>query len=137
MADDKQRLEDTVGRPPVAVQKGAQVGDDKLAPVHEVETELDDKNVPAMVMAKAPEPVREVYVHESRVKLDRVVTDPSSPEAVQIPDAGRGFLSLPLHGLDAPTPEQFFAAEASEVTDEDEGGSDEPKQQPGAPAPKA
>jgi hypothetical protein len=41
---------------------------------------------------------------------DKVVLDPDSPEAVQIPDAGRGKVDLPIHQLASPSPEQQLAS---------------------------
>lgn len=99
----------SVDKPQVAAAANAQVGDENLAPVHEVEVDVNKDSVPAQVAATDVKPVETVQVHETNVKLDRVITDPSSPEAVQIPDAGRGSLDLPIHGLDAPTPEQALS----------------------------
>lgn len=62
-----------------------------------------------------------VNVHEVAVNVDKVVLDPDSPEAVQIPDAGRGPTDLPIHQLAQPSPEQKFASgdADTEVTEED------------------
>jgi hypothetical protein len=51
-----------------------------------------------------------VDVHEVAVRVDKVVLDPDSPEAVQIPDAGRGKVDLPIHQLASPSPEQQLAS---------------------------
>lgn len=95
--------------PRVAAPENALIGDDNQPAPREPDVTVDTDSVPAQVTGPAAVPVDEVYVHETSVKLDQVITDPSSPEAVQIPDAGFGSLVLPIHGLDAPTPEQFFA----------------------------
>lgn len=54
-------------------------------------------------------------VHEVVVQTDEVITDPSDPQAVQIPEAGRGDSSLPIHALANPVPEAVFADEASKA----------------------
>lgn len=103
----------SIEQPGITAAENAQIGDENLAPVHEVEVDVNKESVPAQVAAPETKPVTEVYVHETSVKLDRVITDPSSPEAVQIPDAGRGDLSLPIHDLDNGTVEDFFSKHAS------------------------
>ena len=106
--------------PEVAVAENALVGDEAVqAAATQPEFEVNTDAVPAQTTGKPAEAVQEVYVHESRVALDKVITDPHSPEAVQIPDAGRGSLVLPIHGLAAPTVEEVFAKEASKVEEAD------------------
>lgn len=105
-----------VDQPDVASQKGALVGDENLPEAREVEVDVVNERVPAQVVAQAGPPVSEVIVHETRVTLDEVITDPSSPLAVQIPDAGRGSLGLPIHQLSADAPEAVFAAAGDEET---------------------
>lgn len=109
---------------PVVSQEGALVGDEAVNEhVHEVKPDVVKEAVDAQVAAK-PEPAApKVNVHETSVELDTVITDPSSPLAVQIPDAGRGSLDLPIHALDAPTVEEVFAKDAGEVEERD---ADEP-----------
>jgi hypothetical protein len=99
---------ESIQQPGITAAENAQIGDENLAPVHEVEVDVNKDSVPAQVAAPETKPVTEVYVHETSVKLDRVILDPSSPEAVQIPDAGRGDLSLPIHDLDRGSVEDFF-----------------------------
>lgn len=127
---------ESIKAPPVQAQEGALIGDEAVySKMHKVEVDVHKDAVPAQVVAKADPPPSEVYVHETSVKLDRVITDPSSPEAVQVPDAGRGSLDLPIHALDAPTVEEVFAKEAASVDERDE---DEPLPgDPTAPNPDA
>jgi hypothetical protein len=99
---------ESVKLPGVTVAENALVGDDEQPEPREVEVEVNTDNVPAQVAAPETKPVTEVYVHETSVRMDEPVLDPSSPEAVQIPDAGRGSLDLPIHALSNPTPEEFF-----------------------------
>lgn len=112
----------------VVAQKAKQVGDENLADVHEVEVDTNKESVAAQVAQPREKDAKNVPVHETSVKLDEVITDPSDPRAVQIPDAGRGSLDLPIHSLDAPRVEEVFAEEAATADDSDEG------EQPAAPA---
>jgi hypothetical protein len=97
----------------VVSQEGALVGDEAIQEhAHTVEPQVVEESVDAQVMADREPEHDKVSVKETFVRMDHVVTDPSSPEAVQIPDAGRGTLDLPIHGLMAPSPEQVFAEEA-------------------------
>lgn len=99
----------------VVAQKGALVGDDNVSPPREPDFNVNQESVPAQVApARQPES-KTVEAHEVIVKLDEVITDPSSPEAVQIPDAGRGFLDLPIHAVAGERPEDVFAREASKA----------------------
>jgi hypothetical protein len=101
--------------PEVHTQAGAQVGDENVAPPREPEVEVVNEQVDAQVAGTLEPAPSKVNVHETHVELDKVITDPSSPEAVQIPDAGRGFLDLPIHALASGSPEQKFASgEAAE-----------------------
>lgn len=102
-------------QPGVAVAENALVGDDNVAPVVEVEPDVHTDSVPAQTTGADPVPVDEVYVHETYVVTDQVITDPNSPEAVQIPDAGRGFLDLPIHQLGKGTVEDVFAKADAEA----------------------
>lgn len=95
----------------IATQPGTTVGDDNLKPIeHDVQNV--DLTVPAQTTGKPAVEVETVKVTETRVALDQVITDPHSPLAVQIPDAGRGPLDLPIHRLAKGTPEAQFAAKA-------------------------
>jgi hypothetical protein len=106
-----------------APQEGALVGDeavngaaDQSGEVHDYRADED-----AQVVAERSSDADTVQVREVRVATDKFILDPSSPEAVQIPDAGIGSLDLPIHDLAGPTPEDYFAENASElveVTDE-------------------
>jgi len=97
----------------VVTQKGALVGDEAVQAAGQKPTvTVNDEAVDAQV-AGQNEPVgNKVNVSETSVQLDHVVTDPSSPEAVQIPDVGRGDLDLPINLLTGPTAEEVFAKEA-------------------------
>ena len=102
-----------VPQPEVQTQEGALVGDDAIE-VREASVNVVAEQVPAQVTPDAGLPVNTVAVHETAVYTDEVITDPSSPLAVQIPDAGRGSLDLPIHALGNPRPEDVFAAAAAE-----------------------
>lgn len=110
--------------PGVATQEGALVGDENLPEPREVESVVEQRQDDAQVVAKAGPPVDKVEVFEVVVTTDEVITDPSSPLAVQIPDAGRGSLNLPIHAfVGARTVEDIFSEDASENEDD---SSDEP-----------
>jgi hypothetical protein len=109
--------------PAVTAQESKLVGDEAVQQeVHSVEPEVVQEQVDAQVVQPREGDSDKVNVHETSVRLDTVITDPSSPLAVQVPDAGRGDLSLPIHRLAAPTPEQALAEDAQ---DEDEPADDE------------
>lgn len=115
MADKQNKA---VGGPEKAL-----VGDEAVQSVkHEVKPEVVDE---VSERKHAPEATQQVEytVSEFTVAMDTVVTDPTSPEAVQIPDAGRGDTTLPIHTLSGPTPEDVFSEKASksqgEISDED------------------
>lgn len=103
--------------PEVANADEKTVGDDQFVP-REPDFTVDKDSVPAQVMGKPEDVPSEVKVHEVHVTTDTVITDTSDPLAVQIPDAGRGTLDLPIHELARPTVEQFFAEHASKADDE-------------------
>ena len=111
----------------VVAQEAKLVGD---AEVHDekfvVEPEVNTEAVPAQVSPPREEAAAEVPVHETYVQTDEVILDPSDPRAVQVPDAGRGSLDLPIHQLGEGHVEDKFAAEASKA--------DEPEEAPAAPA---
>lgn len=96
---------------PIVSQKAKTVGDENLTP-REPTFQVVSEKVSAQVASKPEADRPKVDVHETHVQLDEIITDPSSPLAVQIPDAGRGDSSLPIHLLSGPTPEQVFAAAA-------------------------
>jgi hypothetical protein len=79
--------------------------------VHSVDSEVS----PGVTATNDGEnPAQTVYVI-----TDKVITDPNSPLAVQIPSAAVNDVTLPIHALAAGTPEQQFAS--GEAT-ESEGG---------------
>lgn len=112
-------------QPQVSSQEGALVGDENLTEVRTVEPVVVSGTVPAQVAPPRESDASEVPVHETSVQLDEVITDPSDPRAVQVPDAGRGSLDLPIHRLAEPSPEQVFA-DSSEEDDADEDAQTEP-----------
>lgn len=74
-----------------------------------------------------------VDVRETYVTTDVPVLDPSAPEAVIVPDEGRGSLELPAERLDGQTPEQVFGtpdedAEPEQVEVGDQTSADQPQQ---------
>lgn len=103
----------------VVAQDAKTVGDENLE-VRKVEVEVNEEAVPAQVAQPRESDPAEVAAHETRVALDEVITDPSHPLAVQVPDAGRGELDLAAHSLSGPTPEEVFAEAPDEPEDEDE-----------------
>jgi hypothetical protein len=118
MADEK--LTETKA-PAVTAQEAKKVGDAEVQEsVHEVKPEVVKEQVAAQVVQPREGDSDKVNVHETFVAMDRVITDPSDPLAVQIPDAGRGDLSLPIHRLDAPTVEDVFREQASSAEEKSE-----------------
>lgn len=99
---------------PIAAPENATIGDENLA-VRDAEVTKVDETVPAQTTGKPAVEVDTVRVTETHLSLDQVITDPHSPLAVQIPDAGRGPLDLPIHQLArAAKPEDQFAEAAAE-----------------------
>lgn len=107
----------------VAGPKKALVGDEAVqAEVHTVEPEV---TVDKSTQKYAPEATQQaVYpVHEVSIALDTVITDPTDPRAVQVPDAGRTpDTGLPIHALANGTPEDQFAADADKDPEEVDAG---------------
>ena len=103
--------------PAVTAQESKTVGDDALE-VRSVEISVTKEEAPAQVVQPREGDSDVVHVHEVYVTTDEIITDPSSPLAVQIPDAGRGSLDLPIHGLDQGTVEEVFARDASKSDSE-------------------
>lgn len=101
--------------PAIVAQDAMTVGDDKLD-VRPVEVTVFEDESPAQVSQPRTADAPTVHVHEVSVSMDRVITDPSDPLAVQIPDAGRGSLDLPIHALGGDTPEDVFKRDASKPT---------------------
>lgn len=98
--------------PAVTAQEAKVVDDDGAEPMV-VEPEVRIEQVDAQVMQPREGDSDKVNVHEVSVVTDRVITDPSSPLAVQIPAEGRGDASLPIHRLADGTVEDYFKAHAS------------------------
>jgi hypothetical protein len=111
MADDKNKI-DTPDVPEVVAQEAKTVGDDQV-PVREASVQVNKGTVPAQVSQPRESDSSTSQVHEVNVQLDEVITDPSSPLAVQVPDAGRGSLDLPIHRLGEERPEDVFARDAA------------------------
>lgn len=109
--------------PEVTAQEAKTVGDENLPEPREVPVEVNRDQVDAQVVQPREGDADKVNVHEVSIELDEVITDPSSPLAVQVPDAGRGSLELPTHRLAEGTVEEKFAS----------GDADEPA--PVEPAP--
>lgn len=109
--------------PPVAAPKNAIIGDENLPEPRDFDTEVVDEQVAAQVTGKPAVDPTKVNVYEVSVTTDTVITDPNSPLAVQVPDAGRGDLLLPIHRhVNARRVEDIFAEQASEeaeISDED------------------
>jgi hypothetical protein len=104
--------------PEVVSQEGALVGDENQPDAREPEVYVNQDSVTAQVAPERQAPADNVPVHEVQVTLDEVILDPSAPEAVQVPDAGRGFLDLPIHALANGSPEKRFEdGTADEATD--------------------
>lgn len=97
-------------QPGVATQEGALIGDENLPEARVPQADVVNDTVPAQVSPPRAADVSEVVRHETHIAVDEVITDPSDPRAVQVPDAGRGDLSLPIHQLAEPTPEAVFAS---------------------------
>ena len=93
---------------PVNAPENALVGEDTEV-ARNADVSVLAEEVPAQTTGPAAVVADTVAVHETAVAVDKVITDPHSPEAVQIPDAGRGSLDLPIHALGNPTPEAIFA----------------------------
>lgn len=94
---------------PIAAPENAVIGDENLSP-RDPDVSQVNEDVPAQVTGAPAKPVETVKVTETVVALDEFVTRKDDPLGVQIPDAGRGPLNLPIHRLaEAGTPEQQFA----------------------------
>jgi hypothetical protein len=104
--------------PEVTAQESKTVGDENLPEPREVEVDVNKDQVEAMRVQPREPDAAYVPVHETSITIDTVITDPSSPLAVQIPDAGRGTMSLPITGLNEGTVEERFAAAAKDSEDE-------------------
>lgn len=103
--------------PVVTAQESMTVGDSEME-ARSADVGVTKEEVPAQVMQPRANDADTVHVHEVYVVTDEIITDPSSPLAVQIPDAGRGSLDLPIHQLDRGTVEEVFAREASKADSE-------------------
>jgi hypothetical protein len=103
-----------------APQEGAQVGDEAVnSNDSPVVVGVNSGDTAAQVTPQRSPDADRVQVHEVVVHTDEVITDPSDPRAVQIPDAGRGSLDLPIHALAEGTVEdKFSASDDDEETEE-------------------
>ncbi len=101
----------TPALPPIATQDASTIGDDNLE-ARKPTFDVNSESVPAQVMGQPAPAVEVVPVHETYVTTDTVITDTSDPLAVQIPDAGRGDASLPMHRLTMGTVEEYFAKQS-------------------------
>lgn len=97
--------------PVVTAQEAMTIGDDEME-ARQADIGVTKEEVPAQVMQPRQADADTVQVHEVFVITDEIITDPASPLAVQIPDAGRGTLDLPIHRLDRGTVEAVFARKA-------------------------
>lgn len=97
----------------VVAQEAKTVGDEALPEPREPSASVREEEVAAQVVQPRESDPSTVSVHEVVVVTDEVITDPSSPLAVQVPDAGRGDSSLPIHALVNERVEDVFAREAS------------------------
>lgn len=115
----------------VTAQKAKQVGDDNTADVVDVQVDSTEKSVPAQVAPEREKAPAKVAVDEVVVATDEVITDPSDPRAVQVPDAGRGDASTPIATAyrNGERVEDVFAREAAEA--------DEPEEEAPAASPAA
>lgn len=99
-------------QPEVVAQEAKTVGDEDAPAAREPQADVRADEVDAQVVQpREPDPSK-VAVHEVVVTTDEVIKDPASPLAVQVPDAGRGSLDLPIHALAGETVEAVFAREA-------------------------
>lgn len=105
--------------PAVTAQESKTIGTVPTEDAHVIEPAINQTEVPAQVMQPRESDTDVVHVHEVMITTDYVITDPSSPLAVQIPDEGRGSLDLPMHRLGDGTVEEKFdkanAAAAAEA----------------------
>lgn len=85
--------------PGVVAQEAKTVGDEELPAPREPEVQVIQETEAAQVAQPREGDSDTVNVHEVSLAMDEVITDPSSPLAVQVPDAGRGSLDLPIHAL--------------------------------------
>lgn len=103
--------------PEIVAQNKKLVGDEAVQNAGvTVEPEVTEEQVAAQVAPAREKESAKVNVHETVVHTDKVITDPNSPEAVQVPDAGRGSLDLPAHALGSGHVEDRLA-EASKSND--------------------
>lgn len=115
-SDDAVNVSDadvTPEAPEVVAQEAKTVGDDSLPEPREPQADVRKDSVDAQVAQPRESDPATVAVHEVVVTTDTVITDPSDPLAVQVPDAGRGALDLPIHKLSGERVEDVFSREAS------------------------
>lgn len=96
-----------------------------------VETE-----VPAQTIQPRDPDADTSQVNEVFVSTDRVILDPAAPDAVQIPDAGKGSLDLPGHALADGTVEEKLDRATEDGVVQPEVPSEEPAPEEEEPAPE-
>jgi hypothetical protein len=101
--------------PAVTAQEAKTIGEVSSEDSYTVEPSTNQGEVAAQVMQPREADSDVVHVHEVMIATDRVITDPSSPLAVQIPEEGRGSLDLPMHRLGGGTVEDKFRAADAEA----------------------
>lgn len=107
----------TPAAPEVVAQDSKTVGDEALPEAREPQADVRKDEVAAQVAQPRESDPATVAVHEVVVTTDEVIKDPSDPLAVQVPDAGRGSLDLPIHKLSGERVEDVFSREASKADD--------------------
>jgi hypothetical protein len=90
---------------PVAGPENMRVGDDEQREPREVDVLVVSEDQALPKVDQEIVPVETTPVHETYVQLDVVDLE----AGVDIPDAGRGFLDLPIHQLAGGTPEERIA----------------------------
>lgn len=112
----------------MADNKTLETGVDKDA----VQVNRVEEQVQAQVAPPREPDSDTVDVHEVSVTTDVVITDPTSPLAVQT-EGGGGSLDLPIHLLDRPSPEQVLAGEEAEPQDAEPTETPQVQEDPDAP----
>jgi hypothetical protein len=106
-------FEGPVSEAPVEAPQGAEASAPDAGEPREPQAVVNQGEVPAQVRAERKPDSDVVKVSETHVTLDEVITDPSSPLAVQVPEAAEDEGALPIHALAKPRPEDVFSDEAS------------------------
>jgi hypothetical protein len=99
----------------ITAQEAKLVGDEEIAAAADeapVAVAVNDADVAHATIQPREADKAVAAVHETAVRTDIVITDPSDPRAVQIPDAGRGDATTPIaraYANGAETVEDVFA----------------------------